>query len=243
MTVGGMGGAGASGPGPGPGPGPGGGGVGGNGGAGGDDNCSETPCKLTAPQCGCDPGQKCSWNNDNKACVADGIAQIGEACNIAQCAAGGHCLSIGQQAPLTVCKAYCDSDADCFGGGSLCALQVTNPQTMQPFNQMWCSDNCDPPTGTGCTAANAKCELAQEPGGQMRFFTWCMPSGTGTDGSFCSSFEDCANGYSCIGVDAQMNQICLQWCNVQSPSCVSGLCQSFPAPGVFVGTVEYGACL
>ncbi len=223
-------------------------GAGGTTAVGGGDTCAEDPCKLVAPQCGCDPGLKCTWANDNRSCVADGTAAIGEVCSGAMaCAAGGHCLTV---APLSLCKKYCDSDDDCSQPGGLCALQVTNTATNMPYAQKWCSDNCDLVSSVGCDAVGSKCELGREQQGMMRWFTLCYPTGAGVQGDPCADGSGqadtrlCAEGYSCTGLDANMNPICLKWCNYTSmQGCDLGTtCSPFSTP-VIIGTIQYGACL
>jgi hypothetical protein len=220
------------------------GGNGGNvgvGGSGGEvSTCSEDPCKLTLPQCGCASGEKCTWAADTGSCTADGNTDPGSACNAANtCKAGSHCLNVGS---LAVCKKYCADDTHCDAPGGLCVLQVDMTPGV-PYQQKWCSDNCDPPSGVGCDAPNAKCELGKEQDGLMRYFTLCLPAGAGLDGAPCpNGYADCADGFGCIGLDIDMNPICLQWCNLATPSCQAGACTTFTPP-VSVGNVTYGACL
>jgi len=220
------------------------GGVGGTpttGGTGGTDpNCPEDPCQLELPQCGCADGEKCNWANDVSSCIPDGDKQPGDACSGNDCVAGSHCLTIGNP-PLSVCKKYCADDSHCDAPGGLCVMQVVDAQ-MVPYEQNWCSDNCDPASGVGCNAANAKCTIGKEQAGLLRYFTVCVPAGTGGHQAPCSTFTDCASGYDCNGLDASQNQICLQWCNMASPNCSQGICTNFQTP-VVVGTVTYGVCL
>lgn len=202
--------------------------------------CSEDPCKLTAPQCGCLADQKCTWTSDEHSCVKDGEITQGEKCGIVDiCEAGTHCLGL---AGLSICRSYCTADSECNAPGGLCVLQATKNAT-ETWDQKWCSDNCDPASGVGCAAVGSKCELSREQDGQMRYFTLCLPAGSGTQQSPCpNGFEDCANGYGCIGLDMNMQPICLQWCNVDSPQCGTGTCTNFQTP-VVLGSVTYGACL
>ncbi|MCA9625089.1 MAG: hypothetical protein KC731_38960 [Myxococcales bacterium] len=210
----------------------------GTGGTGGvfDDNCTEDPCKLVAPQCGCPPGQMCDWNNDVRSCVTEGTAAEGEVCGTTECAAGNLCLNNGG---LATCHKYCDSNADCTKGpGSICVLQVNDPN-MMPYTQEWCSDNCDPVGSAGCPAGS-KCLIGQD-GMNGPFFTLCVPgTGTGTQGQSCVDNTGCAPGYLCAGSPLQ----CLHWCNQTNggTGCPSGVCNSFTTP-ITIGTVEYGACL
>ena len=56
----------------------------GAGGTGGGEACTEMPCKLVAPQCGCDAGKICSIqlptsaNPSGRFCVKEGTAKIAE---------------------------------------------------------------------------------------------------------------------------------------------------------------------
>ena len=196
-------------------------------------SCSEVPCKLVPPQCGCAPGEKCTWSSQTDAisCEQDGSDQVGEECTLNSCAAGGLCLSWGT---LSMCKRFCASDNDCDAPGGRCILEIDG------FAPRWCSDNCDLTLGVGCDPAGSKCELGQA--ADNSFFTVCVPAGPGTQGSGCpNGYEDCGTGFGCINVNA--TPTCLKWCNVASPSCPGGTTCGSLNPQIFLGAVEYGACL
>src|SRR5262245_13875037 len=51
--------------------------------------CSEDPCKITLPQCGCDTGQQCSLGGSGeRTCVDEGTLTQGAACG----SLAGECL-------------------------------------------------------------------------------------------------------------------------------------------------------
>jgi hypothetical protein len=199
--------------------------------------CEEQPCKLTAPQCGCAAGERCLLNQSGmRECGAEGSSAVGDACGT--CQAGGQCLTTQGMA---MCRAYCDDDSQCNGPGGLCALEV-NDGMGGTWADKFCSENCDPVSGTGCAPATAKCEIGQESDGQMRFFTLCTGSGAGTQGAVCTDTGDCAAGYGCFNAGTLQ---CLKWCSpFINPTCPGiAVCSAFAPPGILVGTVEYGACL
>jgi hypothetical protein len=213
-------------------------GMGGMGGVGGEEPpCSESPCKVIAPQCGCeDPNTKCSLQSYMRTCKAKGSGQAGEACdNDADCDAGTMCLFIGG---LGVCREFCDMDASCAPPGGLCQIELS----LSPGTEKWCSDNCDPISGTGCTIAGSKCELLQAADPPQPWFSVCVDAGTGVAGAPCDSLDDCGVGLGCLTVSSVST--CHPWCNVDAPSCpvATPTCAPFN-PVLMVGSIEYGGCL
>src|SRR5690606_28592558 len=100
------------------------GGEGGTGGEGGfDDGCSEQPCKLVPPQCGCRVGQRCV-DTGGKHCVDVGGKPAGAVCE-GDCIAGHVCADNGTGAP-PMCHRYCLADTDCVGDGSRCILPLAS---------------------------------------------------------------------------------------------------------------------
>lgn len=207
------------------------------GGQGGAVTCEEDPCKLTLPQCGCAAEQMCALiPAGGRECIDAGTVAPGETCAAGQCTPGHVCVDNQTNGP-PFCHEFCDADDDCSPPGGLCVLTVGND--ADPV----CSQNCDPISGVGCSISGMKCDLGQEAGGQMRFFTRCTGAGTLGQGEICTSQSQCAAGLSCFNINGQPDKQCLTWCNPASPNCpVSTTCGSF-GPPILIGVLEYGACL
>lgn len=202
--------------------------------------CDESPCKLVSPQCGCAAGDMCAINmKGDRECVLAGDEQPGQACTgFFSCAPGALCVQASST--TSTCSTYCDQDAQCNGG--ICVLGLNDPdapgQTIPDV--LLCSDDCNPLTNAGCNAAlGLGCRLHQEQEGQMRVFTLCTGAGNGGQNATCADQEDCAPGSACFTF-TDMSMKCLQYCNVNSPSCAQ--CVSLDPPLIYKG-VNYGACL
>lgn len=209
----------------------------GGGGSGGYP-CTEDPCKLTSPQCGCAPGDKCTLSGATRTCTPDGAKQIGEVCSGNECVAGSLCVTYGAATNATSsCKNFCTSDAECQAPGGRCLLELTDG-SMNLLATV-CSENCDPVSTVGC-AAGLACDAAVDPGGN---FTVCRNAGAGTQGSACigSNGDDCAAGFGCVTIDSVTQ--CGHYCNVAAPACPGSgeQCLSFQTP-LTIGGVEYGVC-
>lgn len=209
--------------------------TGGDGGHGGWP-CDEDPCKLTEPQCGCPPGEKCDFSSTGRQCETDGTVGGGEACTGNNCLAGHICLQyVG---PPSICYEFCNDDSDCVAPGGQCVLTVESGS----YSESVCSFNCDPITSVGCSVAGMKCDIGILTGPPEEIFTMCVPSGAGTHGSACADIVDCGPGYSCFTLDSV--EQCLQWCNMAAPSCstVGTICNGLTTP-IIVGSIEYGVCV
>ena len=137
------------------------------------------------------------------------------------------------------CKRFCNTDMDCQAGpGSLCLLEILDPND-QPYPEKWCSDNCDPITGTGCPAS-AGCELLRLE--TSPWFTVCEGTGSGTQGATCTDFQDCAPGYGCFQDPNTLMEFCLRYTNVNAPNCPAGTTLAELNPPAVIGTVTYGVC-
>jgi len=216
------------------------GGIGGStGGEGGTElPCDEDPCKLVLPQCGCSPGEKCHLNGGDgtRSCVPDGTIDPNEACSGSNCKAGGLCLSLGS---LSTCYSHCAVDEDCGGAGAVCIIKLNDGQGGT-YPERFCSVNCDPPSGVGCSVPGSKCEAAYSQD-ELKSFSICVTAGTGTQGADCTAngMEDCASGFGCF-VAGTVTQ-CLQYCNMGAPQCQAGTCQNLATP-IVIGSVTYGVC-
>ncbi len=230
------------------------GGVGGDGGDGGAgampipcDDPADVPCKLVAPQCGCLPGDRCMLTSQGmRVCAPDGDKQALEFCTN-DCQAGFQCVNNGTTGLIGYCHQLCEADADCdtptSGPGGICVLELQNGGATV------CSQNCDPVSDTGCKEANQnlKCDIGREPMGAQRWFTRCVGSGDAAPDAVCDSINECAPGSSCIPVQNEPDSHCLTWCTSPStggvcPQGSSHACSAFTTP-LFIGSVEYGACL
>ncbi len=207
-------------------------------------SCSESPCKLVLPQCGCVTGQGCYLNGSTPMCSAAGIAGEGATCTgLGTCSPGLACLTLSSgTTPVNECNRFCASDTDCRGAGSLCVVTLNDGSGGAIPGVTLCSHSCDPRTSTGCVTG-ASCQIFQESTGAMRFFTDCAaPVGTGGQGAACTASSDCRRGYGCVG----MPGMCMKYCDapgmVAAGGCgASQACYGFMTPLVVAGT-EYGVC-
>lgn len=213
----------------------GGGGYGANGGSGGGGSCvpKKSPCDLH-PQCGCDPGEACNVKDTAGATVCEDPGSVGQsmACQVINdCLIGSTCVGGG-------CKAYCGSDTDCPGAGSIAGqcFQVSSSGVPVPGLKV-CTEHCQPwdpyscNYGLGCFPYGP---MGTKPGTFA-----CVTAGTSTGA--CSSGGTCAPGYVCVSGD------CLKWCRVGMSDCTGSL-TCFPLEdtsgnkGMYWGTVEIGVC-
>lgn len=203
--------------------------------------CTESPCKLVAPQCGCAGGEMCAINGDgDRECHTAGDKQVDQACTgLYACAPGTLCTLVSSS--VSICTRYCAADADC--GGGLCVLQLNDPSnpSMPLAGVSLCSDDCDPVSGSGCPGGlGLGCQLGQADDAAMTVFSLCTGAGAGTQGAACTDNEDCAPGLACFNAGSTQ---CLQWCKPPNGACPAGTaCSPFQTPLLYKG-VEYGACL
>lgn len=196
--------------------------------------CTEDPCKLTVPQCGCGEAEACSVDaSATRVCIPAGSAQPGAACETnASCAPGALCVGYGPG--LLSCGKFCDTDADCEAPGGLCAIEPVPGITL-------CSDNCDLETNAGCQVAGLSCQFSVR---DTEPFTLCAPSGAGTQGAACTDTSQCAPGFLCLAT--QVDESCFKWCDVAAQDCPGGLiCQPVEIEAgvpLVIGNTSYGAC-
>ncbi|MBX3270765.1 MAG: hypothetical protein KF729_10910 [Sandaracinaceae bacterium] len=203
----------------------------------GGGSCSESPCRLVSPQCGCAPGQGCYLSGGStRVCGTPGPEREGQACTGATaCQAGLLCIG---SASANFCSRFCSSDADCTAGaGSLCLLELDDGTGGAIPGVRLCTAHCDPATpGVGCPSTMG-CAIYEESMGAGRIFTGCRPAGTRTAGQTCPNPDDCAPGHFCG------DGVCYRTCRPPFGSECTGLtfCESFSTPLV-IGGVEYGYC-
>lgn len=191
--------------------------------------CSEAPCRLVSPQCGCAAGSACQRTGattDVRMCVREGAALFMEECaNDAACTAGHACLTVGT--PTGVCQTYCYTDADC--PGTSCGRLVEGTDVGV------CGTTCV--IGSGCpTGFVCKVILANDidSAGPVAAAV-CADSSGGGIGATCTSSLDCAGGLFC-------DDRCRALCPMGGPPCPPGeACVAVLAP-ITLGGVSYGVC-
>jgi hypothetical protein len=207
--------------------------------------CPDDPCKVTSPQCGCPDGEQCGIDGAAVGCVPEGNVAVGQQCGLAgaDCAPGAVCVQTAKAA--STCVKFCDSDADCQAPGGLCIFTLNDGMGGSIPGVTLCTENCNPAKNIGCPVAGTQCQLLIENGGQMRFLTHCGNAGAGTQGSGCTSSDDCAPTFGCFNTDpADPNaNACFKWCMVAGvQNCPAGTaCNGLQTP-IMVGNDEYGVC-
>jgi hypothetical protein len=206
--------------------------------------CSEQPCKLVAPQCGCAQGKACVLTGaGTRTCnLAGAVTWGGECNNVSRCEPGLGCVNTGATA---TCYKFCDSDKMCTAPGGLCIVTLVDQNQNEIPNAKLCTPNCSPITNTGCPVAGTSCQIGQEQAGAQRFFTTCEGAGAGTQGASCTKDADCAPTYGCF-TNAAQQQRCMRWCDASKQACPGGLTCAPLSDGlgndVTVGAVTYGVC-
>lgn len=206
---------------------------------GGTGQCSESPCKLVAPQCGCAADQRCTVDGQGAPfCATAGTAKAGQLCTATtnECVGGSVC--VGLSTDVHVCAQFCSTDADC--GSAICSRHLSDGKGGQVAGVSLCTDACDPIANGSCATGTA-CGLFQEPSGMKRWFTQCsIPAGMTGEGQSCAS-APCAPGLACAATAS--GSVCHKLCDVKAGTgCVApSKCVAFDTP-VTIGTVEYGAC-
>jgi len=206
-------------------------------------SCSDSPCRLLSPQCGCPTGQACYPTGNTRACSASGSGNAGATCTTnANCSATNMCLNVSTgTTAASVCTHMCTTDSEC--GGGLCILQLDDGTGMAVTSFSLCTHTCNPVTGTGCPTGT-ECDLFQESTGAMRPFTDCTaPIGTGGNNAVCTGDQDCRAGYLCIDPAGGTATRCHRWCSPPSSTvCPAGqTCYDFTDP-IVVNGVDYGVC-
>ncbi len=210
--------------------------VGGQGGA----PCSEDPCKLVAPQCGCADGEKCTLNGSgDRACGPAGTAAVAAQCDANQdCAPGAICLG---EASVGYCAPFCEADTDCTGG-TICGVLLNDGMGGVLEDVAMCSSACNLVTAAGCPSGLG-CILAREADGLQRWFSMCFAAQSGTTGAACPTPDLCAPGYGCYNTG--MTDQCFQNCDVNNPQCDAGTCvpiQDDLMQNIVLGGISLGAC-
>ena len=194
--------------------------------------CSESPCRLVSPQCGCAAGQSCDVRSSVQACFAAGTGTEGQPCanDTNPCAPGLTCTG-----SPGYCVYYCRTDSDCpSGGGSICGLKRVNDDGITLAKM--CGIDCDPVHNTGCRS-DTTCEIASVREGTREAVTRCI--------GFTEAFPlpiclpgSCPSGQFCFDVST-----CKKYCRIGMRSdCPSPqVCTTLAARPQIDGT-EYGYC-
>lgn len=214
-----------------------------SGGGQGGGSCTESPCKLTLPQCGCPGGEQCSVDQSagDRVCVTAGDKPEGAACGgtEGECAPGLICRSLSPT--VGMCATICTSDADCMPPGGLCVDTLNDGGGNPIEGATLCTQSCDPTSNDGCDGTpGASCQVGED--SMNRAHTYCAASGAGTQGALCTVPEDCAPTYGCFSTGS-MTLRCYKYCNVNQSTCNGGsACAPF-SPAIVIGGIEYGACI
>ena len=203
-------------------------------------SCPETPCRLW-PQCGCDPGQKCTVDPSStsttliKMCNAAGSSTMNDTCTAdEECNVGTGCFGLYSDTgtvTMGMCFHYCAAHSDCTGSGAYC-LPMT---TTVSFPGM-CTHACNLTGGSGCPSGT-KCGLYGLEGSTDSFTDCTSDVGYGSAGSSCYAEGDCRAGTFCATSIGE----CVAYCTGIGSSCSGGICHSFTDPAG-VGGVGYGYC-
>lgn len=205
--------------------------------------CDESPCKLVAPQCGCDVGDKCTIDGGgDRTCVADGLRAPGQECgtSLGDCEAGALCVYVFDAGETLSCARFCENDAQCDGQGSVCALGLNGVDDVK-----LCSQNCDLVSSSGCVIGGTKCGIGYDQDG-ARYFSVCTGAGSGVAQTICNGASNqCAPGYECFETsEGDGTTRCFKWCSSLAPGCPDGqtcLMDVFDPP-IAIGNVTYGVC-
>jgi hypothetical protein len=207
-------------------------------------SCSESPCKLTVPQCGCDVDEQCTiGENLARTCAPEGSVGPGQACDAdTSCGTGSLCVGFGS-GPLT-CHAFCEVDGDCTGVGSRCVLTLGDGMGGEVDGVAMCSTPCNLINNAGCNIAGTACRLNLITGDDVPF-TNCDLAGSTVYPDNCSTQDDCAVGHVCWPSSSGGNR-CFQWCNVDAPTCPGQTtCQAVDVvegTPLVLGGISYGLC-
>lgn len=205
--------------------------------------CAEDPCRLVEPQCGCGADEMCTIvdGQGGRDCAPEGTRTPGQQCGtgLGDCEAGALCVYVFDAGETLSCARFCESDAQCDGQGSVCALGLTGVDDVS-----LCSQNCDLVSSSGCAIAGTKCGAGYDDAAQ-RNFTVCVGAGTGTAQAICNNeTNQCAPGFECLRTNETTETYrCFKWCSTAAPGCPDGLtCQTDFDPPLTVGNVTYGVC-
>ena len=195
---------------------------------------------VTAMTCGGesqpDPGAPGS-GGEGEPLIGSGGQSVGSG----PCAPGLLCAS---SQGIAACAAFCDTDADCTGAGSLCIVSLETSSGSPITDARVCTASCDPTTASGCPAGIGSCQLAKESDGAGRAYTYCAAAGAGEQDAPCAAPTDCAPTFGCFTIGDVAS--CLKYCDAADSACPAGAaCNAIQIDNddVVVANVHYGACV
>jgi len=157
--------------------------------------CSESPCRLVAPQCGCTAGQMCQRatpGSTTRTCIAAGVTPSGGGCGFSnECLPGTTCVHA--MSPSGQCLRWCLADADCATGVT-CGLLVTGMDVGA------CESDCDPLAPTTTCPSGLGCRVLMSttfPAGVVFHATICSAGTGAVEGAACATSLNCAPGLYC----------------------------------------------
>lgn len=196
----------------------------------GCETCSELPCRLRAPQCGCHDGEGCYADGTGAVgCAPAGTLTLGTACvGIADCLPGLICVSLTDT--YSQCMSPCTDASEC---GRDCVFEGAFG-TDPPIGV--CSFGCDPVDDRGCGLGH-RCGILVD-GSDFTAASVCVPTGTVPDGGSCTTSETCRSG---ICVTYATGGRCEELCNLNYDCRSTENCVDFGTPVTYDGA-RLGYC-
>jgi hypothetical protein len=211
--------------------------------------CSDTPCRLIRPQCGCATGEGCVLDImapagvERGVCITTGTVPEGGFCSARpDCVAGTDCYT-------GLCRRFCrQSGTDC-PAGQVCESVSAPGASMGTTTYGVCTGEvCVPATGAGCPASlNCDILVHTDPsGGMARTVSYCTDAGTVPFSGACSSTRLCAPTFTCLV--SGTGHACGRFCRVTmgNADCADAparngypVCRTL---GLRFNGLEYGAC-
>lgn len=193
--------------------------------------CSESPCRLVVPQCGCPAELMCQRvgaTSDVRGCIATGTLPPDALCsNDGQCVPGYACLTA--DGVTGRCHRYCAGDGDC-SSGLACAKYIEGSTVGVCGSSCTLESGC--PVGSACKVLLLVDLDSTEP----VVAPTCTDQVGASAGAPCTSSFDCAPGLFC---DAD---VCRSLCPLaMTTPCTTGTCMPVIVP-IVLGGVEHGVC-
>ena len=183
------------------------------------DSGSPTGCTIPtglecspADNCGCDADEVCGLEANagdiSVACQPPGEKELGETCNLNECAEGFLCVD-------HVCMQTCRFNPDCEADEAECT-EVLRPNGKPLNGVRYCLANCDLVSPRDPEGGLAACADTQTCAATAQGAVCTSTVGSGAAGETCDEPSDCAAGLTC---DAGQ---CKRWCRVDESTCDAG---------------------